>query len=107
MMNRIRDTGFASLGKKRVSVLTPVRAPVGIALAQPKLEAADINFVDLSEHAADEFPTCGKLVAHKIRMRIVESIEQYLEEVGRMGQVLNVDRHHRESRSRDGRASNP
>ena len=79
------------MGEKHVAVLAPVLAPVGGALAQPKLEATDTDFVDLSDHAADEFPTCGKPVAHEIRMGIVESIEQYLEEVGRMGQVLDVD----------------
>ena len=107
MMNRIRASVLRAWARNVFPVLTPVRAPVGIALSQPKLEAADTDFVDLSEYAADEFPTCGKLVAHEIRIRIVESIEQYLEEVGRMGQILNVDRHHRESRSPDGRASNP
>ena len=90
-----RDAGTASSGEKHVAVLTPVRAPVGIAPSQRKLETADTDLVDLSQHATDKSPTCSKSIAHEIRMRIMESIEQHLEEVGRMGQVLNVDRHHR------------
>ena len=74
----------------------PVRVPVGIALAERKLEAADRDRVDLLQYATDESPTCGKAIAHELRMRIMEPIEQHLEEVGRMVQVLDVNRDHRE-----------
>ena len=90
------DTGIASLGQKRVAVLAPVLAPVGIAPTQRKLEATGSDLVDPSQHVADKSPACGKPLTHEIGMRIMESIEQHLEEVGRMGQVLNVDRHDRE-----------
>ena len=42
-----------SLGAKRVAVLTPVRAPVGIAPAQRKLEAADTNLFNLPQYVTD------------------------------------------------------
>ena len=72
-------------------MLPPVRAPVVIAPAKLKLESAHADPVDSFQHAVDESPTRGKLVAHEVRMCVVEPIEQHLEEVGRMDQVLDVD----------------
>ena len=92
-----RDAGGASPGEECVAVLAPVPVPVGIAFTKRELETAGSDRFDLAQHAADEFPACGKPVAKEIRMRVVECVEQHLKEVGRMRQVLHVDRHHLES----------
>ena len=93
--------------EERVSVFAPISAPVGIASAQRQFESADIDRFDLAQHAADHLPACSELISHEIGMSIMEPVEQSQEEVGRVGQILHIDRHDREPAFWDGRASDP